>query len=107
MVSEALISCHFICFLISLNPCFSGRWSRSHNREVRRRSANNVLILVLVEDGLGVSENVVDWWSSPLVLILVLVEDGLGVDILMPKKINKGKVLILVLVEDGLEEQNL
>ena len=38
-----------------------------------------VLILVLVEDGLGEGENIVQINLVVLVLILVLVEDGLGV----------------------------
>ena len=37
---------------ISLNPCFSGGWSRSTNHQAMERVCN-VLILVLVEDGLG------------------------------------------------------
>ena len=59
-----------------------------------------VLILVLVEDGLGAFQA---WWNgdSPFVLILVLVEDGLGVTWYRGFKL-KYFVLILVLVEDGL-----
>ena len=36
-----------------LNPCFSGGWSRSLHRNFRRDPGALVLILVLVEDGLG------------------------------------------------------
>ncbi len=61
-----------------------------------------VLILVLVEDGLGV------WLRARIrqrrsVLILVLVEDGLGV-LHINKQVHINLVLILVLVEDGLGE---
>ena len=41
-------------FSTGLNPCFGGRWSRSHGRAVRVARRRKVLILVLVEDGLGV-----------------------------------------------------
>ncbi len=41
-----------------------------------------VLILVLVEDGLGAGEVVYDKAENRLVLILVLVEDGLGEQLL-------------------------
>ena len=36
----------------SLNPCFSGRWSASNPNERIEDCGWNVLILVLVEDGL-------------------------------------------------------
>ena len=39
----------------SLNPCFSGGWSRSSGKLLQKRLEMVVLILVLVEDGLGVS----------------------------------------------------
>ena len=59
-----------------------------------------VLILVLVEDGLGALTRVATNLMH-LVLILVLVEDGLGGAISQRGK--RGEiVLILVLVEDGL-----
>ena len=41
------------------------------------RSFNEVLILVLVEDGIGESENPQTYYTVR-VLILVLVEDGIG-----------------------------
>ena len=40
--------------VVSLNPCFSGGWSRSRPLCLQKRLLGNVLILVLVEDGLGV-----------------------------------------------------
>ena len=60
-----------------------------------------VLILVLVEDGLGAAKRLFNETVST-VLILVLVEDGLGgpVDVAIVAK--TAAVLILVLVEDGL-----
>ena len=45
--------------LYGLNPCFSGRWSRSFQHGQSRPRRNDVLILVLVEDGLGVLQQVV------------------------------------------------
>ena len=111
----------------SLNPCFSGGWSRSTTGEVFFLLHCQVLILVLVEDGLGeYGETLLHLWRRP-VLILVLVEDGPGVvsevtdtntgeTCLNPcfsggwsRRTLKGRqvtwlgaVLILVLVEDGL-----
>ena len=85
-----------------LNPCFSGGWSRREVCTPRIIFRGHVLILVLVEDGLGVCGIPGHRESSLLVLILVLVEDGLGVT---PNHPNGGQfyvVLILVLVEDGL-----
>ena len=41
-----------------LNPCFSGGWSRRRRSSRRGRAFNAVLILVLVEDGLGEYESV-------------------------------------------------
>ena len=38
----------------------------------------SVLILVLVEDGLGAPRSSICWQTAQIVLILVLVEDGLG-----------------------------
>ncbi len=39
--------------LLCLNPCFSGRWSRTLAVGASVDLHNAVLILVLVEDGLG------------------------------------------------------
>ena len=60
-----------------------------------------VLILVLVEDGLGEAASQAALDELFGVLILVLVEDGLGVLLKVIDKKYKD-VLILVLVEDGL-----
>ena len=46
------------------------------------KSTSSVLILVLVEDGLGGSNNSGSWLNTIIVLILVLVEDGLGEQLL-------------------------
>ena len=63
----------------SLNPCFSGGWSRRISAAAYLTAIKAVLILVLVEDGLGGGEKPADWECEINVLILVLVEDGLGV----------------------------
>ena len=69
---------------------------RQHRGKSERKS---VLILVLVEDGLG-EDDFVGVEQGRYVLILVLVEDGLGVGCggIM---VESSRVLILVLVEDG------
>ena len=62
---------------------------------------SSVLILVLVEDGLGVYLSALSIVLYAVVLILVLVEDGLGA--LKSRRYETlREVLILVLVEDGL-----
>ena len=86
----------------SLNPCFSGGWSRSPRVEGRNHGEKRVLILVLVEDGLGDALLATASDEDKAVLILVLVEDGLGGVALKYKDADDGGVLILVLVEDGL-----
>ena len=63
---------------LSLNPCFSGGWSRSAKYETQKAATVKVLILVLVEDGLGGSAQGAVSSNVAQVLILVLVEDGLG-----------------------------
>ena len=62
---------------ISLNPCFSGTYSRSLGI-VSSDDIAAVLILVLVEHTLGDIRNVVTNTTKD-VLILVLVEHTLGV----------------------------
>ncbi len=62
----------------SLNPCFSGGWSRSRWGYYDTIVYKGVLILVLVEDGLGERPRTA-LELDRIVLILVLVEDGLGV----------------------------
>ena len=54
-----------------------------------------------MEDGLGASKSVLTACVNS-VLILVLVEDGLGALVLSAAKAAGRTVLILVLVEDGL-----
>ena len=86
-----------------LNPCFNGRWSRT---AVLRFAGLKpiVLILVLMEDGLGLLR-VQHRSQQSWVLILVLMEDGLG---RRPTANGRPivKVLILVLMEDGLGPVN-
>ena len=85
-----------------LNPCFSGIWSRRMKKNLACFCSAAVLILVLVEFGLGVAY--VDGICNLLnnVLILVLVEFGLGVDKKTAYSYKTRVVLILVLVEFGL-----
>ena len=53
MVSEGAIERCDGSFVDGLNPCFSGGWSRSLEIERAEKVGRAVLILVLVEDGLG------------------------------------------------------
>ena len=108
-----------------LNPCFNGRWSRTLCQENLTKEQFSVLILVLMEDGLG---RVPPWpcgsgsclnpcfngiWSRTLqlgcgvyprsgVLILVLMEYGLVHSNLVALSHVVKNVLILVLMEYGL-----
>ncbi len=103
MVSECINYRDLCGLLFSLNPCFSGGWSRRQTVVNNGLSFTAVLILVLVEDGLGESVQTspipMDYW---VVLILVLVEDGLGACLFRVHDTLESPVLILVLVEDGL-----
>ena len=108
-----------------LNPCCSGRWSRTFNDHVKDYKFTKVLILVVVEDGLVLFGTQVQL-NAQDVLILVVVEDGL-VRVLstgsqqLSRSLNpccsgrwsrttltnygnakRFSVLILVVVEDGL-----
>ena len=62
--------------LMSLNPCCSGRWSRTSRTETEYTAQHIVLILVVVEDGLVRSASN-SATTIYYVLILVVVEDGL------------------------------
>ena len=82
-----------------LNPCSNGRWSMREWAVPRRRHDRQVLILVLMADGLWGEHDYTRWWVR--VLILVLMADGLwdaGFDAGDWGRI----VLILVLMADGL-----
>ena len=59
-----------------LNPCFNGRWSRTLDQVLQVEQVF-VLILVLMEDGLGPFQERLKA-DRKRVLILVLMEDGLG-----------------------------
>ena len=41
----------FLYFILCLNPCCSGRWSRTANKSINKK-IREVLILVVVDDGL-------------------------------------------------------
>ena len=64
--------------LISLNPCFNGIWSRTNRSSLRWPALVIVLILVLMEYGLGQSVCSAQYCARAAVLILVLMEYGLG-----------------------------
>ena len=63
--------------LISLNPCFNGRYSRRQRTGKSKSKGGTVLILVLMEDTLGVLLKF-SYVPKADVLILVLMEDTLG-----------------------------
>ncbi len=69
-------------------------------RTLRRYLRNQVLILVLMEDGLRLKKHLT-MGKVKTVLILVLMEDGLRHSS-FPAKRQTRSVLILVLMEDGL-----
>ena len=75
--------------------------------EAWNKGYNKVLILVLVESGLGDVINVSLQRIEEAVLILVLVESGLGGGSETRFSFQNQGVLILVLVESGLGAQNL
>ena len=64
--------------MLRLNPCFNGRYSRSTYNYGKKECYREVLILVLMEDTLGVLDKLADAMLGS-VLILVLMEDTLGV----------------------------
>ena len=71
--------------MASLNPCCSGRWSRTLSKEQFDKMATRVLILVVVEDGLVLQAAGTEYQlADGNVLILVVVEDGL-VQLVMKK----------------------
>ena len=78
MVSENEVCSYKQTSFCGLNPCFSGGWSRSSFNSTWTIEQFKVLILVLVEDGLGELDKSRDFTDVHAVLILVLVEDGLG-----------------------------
>ena len=84
----------------SLNPCFSGCWSRTAEVDVTTLPLR-VLILVLVDVGLGLGCIAVKGREGLRVLILVLVDVGLGLVDMGAGGVTQ-LVLILVLVDVGL-----
>ena len=54
--SRRYATCGDTTDMLCLNPCFSGGWSRRKDLMVGLNSNGKVLILVLVEDGLGEME---------------------------------------------------
>ena len=60
-----------------LNPYCSGRWSRTFRHHHRWFGGREVLILIVVEDGLVPGKKVKVSSKVLYVLILVVVEDGL------------------------------
>ena len=87
--------------LSCLNPCFSGCWSRTARRCCPQNKEYRVLILVLVDVGLG-RRLVRIIKELRAVLILVLVDVGLGHRCASAVLPSGGVVLILVLVDVGL-----
>ena len=60
-----------------LNPCSIGWWSWTQQQQKNQLPSRRVLILVLLDDGLGHEQEMV-YLNIRLVLILVLLDDGLG-----------------------------
>ena len=91
--------------LISLNPCFNGRYSQSYSEFLKAADAA-VLILVLMEDTLREKHGLANP-SIKVVLILVLMEDTLREDQAVIRNEGPFVVLILVLMEDTLRAGNM
>ena len=72
------VTCSGSVITIRLNPCFSGCWSRTESMVDQWSGLQKVLILVLVDVGLGRLPLGVRGMGRGLVLILVLVDVGLG-----------------------------
>ena len=70
---------HVLLMVMNLNPYCSGRWSRTHRRSRDSCRLCQVLILIVVEDGL-VPKGCATGGKQRNVLILVVVEDGLVPD---------------------------
>ena len=130
MVSEGKAASLCEAYLNGLNPCFSGGWSR---RPIRRASMRirkrRVLILVLVEDGLGADASprsvrkrgslnpcFSGGWSRRLILLTPRTQTSICLNPCFSggwsRRDARGghphrcqSVLILVLVEDGLGAQ--
>ena len=85
-----------------LNPCCSGRWSRTGLVSMCQTIEYIVLILVVVEDGFVLVDDKLVKTNSFSVLILVVVEDGLVLICSIDYIVDTIFVLILVVVEDGL-----
>ena len=87
--------------MLSLNPCFNGRCTRTCNEINGKWIQGYVLILVLMEDALVLLPKKMQDRINEIVLILVLMEDALVHDLEDERK-ELCKVLILVLMEDAL-----
>ena len=91
--------------LQGLNPCFSGRTYRRSMSRTEPNTISGVLILVLVEEPIGV--NIYEILKKNyIVLILVLVEEPIGADGSVVVENVTIVVLILVLVEEPIGERN-
>ena len=93
---------HHIKNISSLNPYSNGRYSRRLSGG-KQSDVRAVLILILMEDTLGVAKKFLSVDFSG-VLILILMEDTLGVSVLVIMLFASVKVLILILMEDTLGE---
>ena len=112
---------------VCLNPCCSGRWSRTHHAQLTHQCPSPVLILVVVEDGLvplkcqleknwkrfclnpycsgqwSRTISVLSWtYSGVYVLILIVVDNGLVPMNICKESKKMTLVLILVVVDNGL-----
>ncbi len=85
-----------------LNPCFNGRWSARQKTYNNGKSKENVLILVLMEDGMRVKRD-----QNKFYLISIRLNPCFNGrwSARTPNRVADAdalKVLILVLMEDGL-----
>ena len=92
---------YIIRLLASLNPCFNGRYSRRYGQDIGSLSnAYAVLILVLMEDTLGVS--IIDRSNLPITCLNPCFNGRYSRRKIKSYERNEQFVLILVLMEDTL-----
>ncbi len=88
----------------SLNPCFSGGWSRSSGKLLQKRLEMVVLILVLVEDGLG--EQLLELAVSEIVATKILISLTFGDQKYVPFRVLSRVQIYGFFLNGGLAVQN-
>ena len=66
----------------SLNPYCSGQWSRTSDGITAKQTSSEVLILIVVDNGLVPVEQFKAQMNVSRVLILIVVDNGLVLDLI-------------------------